>query len=62
VEHFRSRLREQPDRTDHAGYAAQVVHDLDACLDALEQVDRNANLGLVIQNWCEELAGAGAIA
>jgi hypothetical protein len=36
---------------------------LDACLTALEQIDRNANLGLVIQNWCEELNGfSGGIA
>jgi DNA polymerase III subunit delta' len=29
---------------------------LDACLTALEQIDRNANVGLVIQMWCESLA------
>ena len=29
---------------------------LDACLTALEQIDRNANVGLVIQTWCESLA------
>jgi DNA polymerase-3 subunit delta' len=33
---------------------------LDRCLDALDHVDRNANLGLVIQNWCEDLAGRPA--
>jgi DNA polymerase-3 subunit delta' len=33
-----------------------ILHQLDACLEALEQVDRNANQGLVIQNWCQELA------
>ena len=31
------------------------VKALDATLDALEQVDRNANLGLVIQRWSERL-------
>jgi hypothetical protein len=36
----------------------QEVQILDACLSALEQVDRNANLGIVVQNWCEELAAA----
>jgi DNA polymerase-3 subunit delta' len=30
---------------------------LDACLTALEQIDRNANVGLVIQHWSEELSG-----
>jgi DNA polymerase III subunit delta' len=30
---------------------------LEACLSAVENVDRNANLGLVIQRWCEELTG-----
>jgi DNA polymerase-3 subunit delta' len=37
-----------------------VLNQLDACLEALEQVDRNANQGLVIQNWCQELAGFSA--
>ena len=37
-----------------------AVQALDACLAALEHIDRNANLGLVIQHWCEELAGARA--
>jgi DNA polymerase-3 subunit delta' len=30
---------------------------LEACLSVVENVDRNANLGLVIQRWCEELTG-----
>jgi hypothetical protein len=34
------------------------MNALDACLAALHYVDRNANLGMVIQNWCEELAAA----
>jgi DNA polymerase-3 subunit delta' len=33
-----------------------VTNVLDDCLKTLEHVDRNANLGLVIQNWCEGLA------
>ncbi|MCC7086168.1 MAG: DNA polymerase III subunit delta' [Pirellulales bacterium] len=37
--------------------ACRATQALDACLSALEQIDRNANLGLVIQNWCEGLAG-----
>jgi DNA polymerase-3 subunit delta' len=35
-----------------------AVQALDACLAALEHVDRNANMATVIQNWCEELAAA----
>ena len=33
---------------------------LDACLRVVEHVDRNANLGLVIQCWCEEITSCGA--
>lgn len=35
--------------------AQNVTNRLDRCLESLEQIDRNANLGLVIQNWCEGL-------
>jgi DNA polymerase-3 subunit delta' len=39
-----------------------IGHDplasLDASLRALEHVDRNANLGLVVQRWCEEIVGS----
>jgi DNA polymerase-3 subunit delta' len=49
VEFFRSKLRiDQPNDPD--------LQALEACLMALEQIDRNANLGLVIQHWCEELS------
>ena len=56
VEFYRSKLRiDQPHEAD--------LQALDACLAALEQIDRNANLGLVIQHWCEELSGfSGGIA
>jgi DNA polymerase-3 subunit delta' len=33
-----------------------VVAALDACLASLEHLDRNANLGMVIQHWSESLA------
>ncbi|MGD9633611.1 MAG: hypothetical protein AB7U97_10065, partial [Pirellulales bacterium] len=33
------------------------IESLDASLRALEHVDRNANLGLVVQRWCEEIVG-----
>lgn len=56
VEFYRSKLRSnQPHEPD--------LQALEACLAALEQVDRNANLGLIIQHWCEELSGfSGGIA
>jgi hypothetical protein len=57
VEYYRGQLRDQSDASATKGPHEEVVQRLDACLNALEQVDRNANLGLVIQNWCEELAG-----
>jgi DNA polymerase-3 subunit delta' len=53
VEFYRPKLRtEQPRETD--------VQALESCLVALEQIDRNANLGLVIQHWCEELGDFSA--
>jgi DNA polymerase III subunit delta' len=56
VEFYRWKLRiEQPREAD--------LQALESCLAALEQIDRNANLGLVIQHWCEELSGfTGGIA
>lgn len=48
---------EQSLRSAAPSEARWATQALDACLSALEQVDRNANLGLVIQNWCEGLAG-----
>jgi DNA polymerase-3 subunit delta' len=58
VEFYRTRLREES-----VPAADGVILALDACLTALEHIDRNANLGLVIQGWCEglsEMAGRGA--
>jgi DNA polymerase III subunit delta' len=53
VEFYRARLRlKQPPVAN--------VRALDASLAALEQIDRNANLGLVIQNWCQELTNFSA--
>jgi DNA polymerase-3 subunit delta' len=34
-----------------------IMEAIESCMTALENVDRNANLGLVIQKWCEDLAG-----
>ena len=33
----------------------RTIESLESCLAVLEQVDRNANLGLVVQRWCENL-------
>jgi DNA polymerase-3 subunit delta' len=41
---------------ERVGAAESIMGALDACLAALEQVDRNANMGLVIQHWSERLA------
>lgn len=41
--------------TPWSASAQYVTNRLDRCLESLEQIDRNANLGLVIQNWCEGL-------
>ncbi|MFO0787901.1 MAG: DNA polymerase III subunit [Pirellulales bacterium] len=51
LEFYRARL--------HASTAAEsgrAIHALDVSLQALEHIDRNANIGLVIQSWCEGLA------
>ena len=53
IESYRLRLREE---TVPAADAS--IRALDACLTALEQIDRNANLGLVIQSWCERLSAS----
>ncbi|HVT28232.1 MAG TPA: DNA polymerase III subunit [Lacipirellulaceae bacterium] len=37
--------------------SGDIIRALDACVTALEQIDRNANLGLTIQHWCEKLVG-----
>src|SRR4051794_24343468 len=51
IELYRENLRKS---SQHDGPA--TVASLDACLLALEQVDRNANQGLVIQYWSETVA------
>jgi DNA polymerase-3 subunit delta' len=53
VEIYRLKLRASPLREAD-------IQVLDACLLALEQIDRNANLGLVIQHWCEGLSDFSA--
>jgi len=50
AEYYRSQLRSAPERGD------QFVAALDATLAASEHIDRNANVGLVVQWWCEALS------
>lgn len=38
-----------------------AIKALEASLSVLESVGRNANLGLVIQHWCEEIAGCRSL-
>jgi len=51
IDLYRANLRKN---SEHDGRV--TVASLDACLLALEQVDRNANQGLVIQYWSETVA------
>jgi hypothetical protein len=53
IDEFRTQLRESGEVTTEANISA-----LEACLSSLEHIGRNANLGIVIQHWCEELAAA----
>jgi DNA polymerase III subunit delta' len=53
IDQFRAALCEDSDAQNEV-----AVESLDACLASLEHIDRNANLGMVIQHWCEELAAA----
>jgi DNA polymerase-3 subunit delta' len=50
IELYRSNFRKNAEFNGSASIAS-----LDACLTALEQIDRNANQGLVIQSWSETL-------
>jgi DNA polymerase-3 subunit delta' len=50
VEYYRSLLHEKSAALEN------TLGALDASLAALEHIDRNANVALVIQWWCEELA------
>jgi DNA polymerase-3 subunit delta' len=52
IEYYRSLIRGELDSRQ----SELAVSALDACLTALEQVDRNANLTLIIQQWSDELA------
>jgi hypothetical protein len=52
VAHYRELLR----RDGTTAELDRAVGALDGCLSALEYVDRNANLAMVIQQWSDELA------
>ncbi|HEY3393639.1 MAG TPA: hypothetical protein VGK58_13085, partial [Lacipirellulaceae bacterium] len=72
ISYYRKRLgkagaNRQPGPSERAPIepTEAIVAALDACLAALEHIDRNANLGIVIQHWSETLgqpAAAHAIA
>jgi DNA polymerase-3 subunit delta' len=49
IENYRFQLRDDPKSVQKS------ARGLDASLTALEQIDRNANVGLIIQRWCESL-------
>jgi DNA polymerase-3 subunit delta' len=53
IDEFRTQLRESGEAPTQA-----IIAALGVCLSSLEHIDRNANLGIVIQHWCEELAAA----
>ena len=49
IEFYRDKLRVE-------AVTGTELEALEVCLVALEQIDRNANLGLVIQHWCAQLS------
>lgn len=54
VDFYRSRLR--------CGIPQEAeIRLLDACLAAHEQIDSNANLGMVIQHLCEQISGFSSV-
>jgi DNA polymerase III subunit delta' len=53
---LREAVRAANERQTQASTYA-VLNASDSCLVAVENVDRNANLALLIQKWCEDLAG-----
>jgi DNA polymerase-3 subunit delta' len=63
LEHYRNQLKRQVSEGEHDDdmrpAACSPLAALDACLAALEQVDRNANQSLVVSHWLANLAGYG---
>jgi DNA polymerase-3 subunit delta' len=55
IEFAISFYRGQLCRNGTAGDLERATGALDACLSALEQIDRNANLAMVIQQWSDEI-------
>lgn len=51
-EHFRQQLRAEPD----SAAAASLIAQIDCCLTAEQQVDRNAHPQTVTQCWADDLA------
>jgi hypothetical protein len=63
ISYYRERLadatdmkRETSSGIAHNGPTEANIGALDACLATLEQLERNANIGILIQHWSESLA------
>jgi DNA polymerase-3 subunit delta' len=62
ITYYRERLSEAAGvcqngpNTQRIETAESIIGALDACLAAMEHLDRNANLGILIQHWSESLA------
>jgi hypothetical protein len=63
ISYYRERLavatdmnRNEASGTGQYAMSETIIKALDACLAAQEQLERNANLGILIQNWSEALA------
>lgn len=52
IDFYRSRLQDRPDTQP----LDSALSALESCLSAWEYVDRNGNIGLIIQNWIDGLA------
>jgi DNA polymerase-3 subunit delta' len=65
IEYHRSKLRSclgaGRDTVASDEQSEGLIGALEASLSALEYIDRNANVGLVIQQWSEELSGGAVI-
>jgi DNA polymerase III subunit delta' len=69
IDYYRARLRDDADTITHAQQTelsrssipepSASLERLEACLAALDQVDRNANLALVVSYWVYSLARPG---
>jgi DNA polymerase-3 subunit delta' len=68
ISYYRERLadatdmiRDKPSSIGQSGPTDAIIGTLDACVAAVEQLDRNANVGILIQHWSESLAQPTAV-